>query len=223
MYPAVSIECFSCFFLRVEITHEHVATVHAHLCDKCTSLPASAVPGYIWTLYCIRKWHKRVQWGCRHLRYTPDWRYVAAAKTLLRKRYLVLIVYLRFIKEHWPITLSLLLVWLLFINLLRKAPTSASVPQSNGSVAYISTSASTSQIYLLRPRFCNQCWISRHSRNMLSKMTFSVRPKSSILSKISCTFLIFVQILLSYCWLFNLQTDKVLLISKSKIRTCIKS
>jgi len=57
------------------------------------------------------------------------------------------------------------------------------------------------------------------ARNMLSKMTFFVYPESPISSK----FLIFIQILLSYCRLFKLQTNKVLLVSKSKIKMHIKS
>jgi len=47
-------------------------------------------------------------------------------------------------------------------------------------------------------------FITKHTRNVLFKMTFFVRPESPILSK----FLIFVQILLSYCRLFNLQINK---------------
>ena len=50
--------------------------------------------------------------------------------------------------------------------------------------------------------------IIRDTRNTLSKMSFFVRPKSPISSKISSKFLIFVQMQMS-CWnVFNLQTDK---------------
>ena len=52
-------------------------------------------------------------------------------------------------------------------------------------------------------------------RNMLSKVSLFVRPKSPISSKISSKFLIFVQMLLSYWKVFNLQMDKYVLISKS--------
>ena len=49
-----------------------------------------------------------------------------------------------------------------------------------------------------------RCCSNRRPRTTLSKMTFFVRPESPISSK----FLIFVQVLLSYCRLINLQIDK---------------
>jgi len=76
------------------------------------------------------------------------------------------------------------------------------------------------QIFIeLSPTTTKLCHINRHPRKILSNVTSFVRPESPFSSK----FLIFVQILLSYCRLFNLHTDKFLLISKSEVKTCIKS